>query len=161
MRQSWAPVALGLLLLTGCADQPTVTARRTTGPTASRWPTAAPTTAGGVPTSPGPVTRGSIPSSRTTTAVSAWPQATRPTPPRDPTDTIKMTDMVIGIVTRGGSGPCYGVETDDGTEYALYSSRPLRLTRGQYVRLHTESSTLRIDCGSGQFRAITAIEPTP
>jgi hypothetical protein len=104
------------------------------------------------PGSPVPPRDGSAPST--------WPNAGVPTqPPRDPTDNILDTETVVGFVTRGGSGPCFGLQTEDGVDYALYSIRQLTLTRGQYVRVETEPSDVRIDCGSGRFRAITTVEP--
>jgi hypothetical protein len=80
-------------------------------------------------------------------------------PPRDPTDSIKKTNLVVGVVTRGGSGPCFGVRTDDGTDYALYSVNPLTLTHGTYVKVRTRTAKVRIDCGPGKFLEITALEP--
>lgn len=90
----------------------------------------------------------------------ALPTVTRATaPPDNPTDAIKKTDIVVGTVTRGGSGPCYGLQTDDGTQYALYSRNPLTLTRGSYAKVHTKPATVRIFCGPGRFLEITALEP--
>ena len=90
----------------------------------------------------------------------ALPTVTRATaPPDGPTDAIKKTDIVVGIVTRGGSGPCYGLQTDDGTQYALYSRNALPLTRGSYAKVRTKPATVRIFCGPGRFLEITALEP--
>jgi hypothetical protein len=98
--------------------------------------------------------------SPTPTNPAALPTATRATaPPKAPTDALKKTDLVVGVVTRGGSGPCYGLQTDDGTEYALYSRNALTLTRGSYVKAHTKPATVRIFCGPGRFLEITKLEP--
>jgi hypothetical protein len=78
-------------------------------------------------------------------------------PPEEPTDQIKKTDMIVGLVTRGGSGPCYGLQTDNGTEYALYSSARHELARGKYVRLRTKATLLRIDCGPGKPLEIVSV----
>jgi hypothetical protein len=86
------------------------------------------------------------------------PTLTRPTgPPREPTDQLKKTDIVVGTVTRGGSGPCYGLQTDDGVDYALYSAGGQQLTRGTRVKVQTRPTRLRIDCGAGRFVEIAAI----
>lgn len=164
--RKWYGLVLGVVVvLAGCTGQPPMPVPPTSlpasaDPDASRWPDATITS---VPMSPGAVT----PRASATPVTSASP--TLPyegrsgplsaSPPRYPTDNIKKTSVVVGVVTRGGSGPCFGVQTDDGVEYALYSGLHLTLTRGQYVRLRTEPSDLRIDCGSGRFRAITAVEP--
>jgi hypothetical protein len=87
------------------------------------------------------------------------PTFTRPTaPPEDPTDQIKDTSIVVGLVTRGGSGPCYGLQTDNGTQYALYSNTKHELPRGKYVRVQTKPSLLRIDCGPGKLLEIVRVE---
>ena len=44
-----------------------------------------------------------------------------PEPPKTPSDLVPH-DVVAGRVTRGGSGPCYGLVTEDGTEYAMHST---------------------------------------
>src|SRR5690349_7245222 len=43
-------------------------------------------------------------------------------PPREPTDNDKPTGWIVGTVTAGGTGPCYGLVTDDGIKYALHST---------------------------------------
>ena len=45
-----------------------------------------------------------------------------------PTDYIA-GDRIGGRVTKGGSGPCYGLVTDDGKQYALHSTAGLRRSR--------------------------------
>ena len=98
--------------------------------------------------------------SPTPTSPAALPAATRATaPPKSPTDALKKTDLVVGLITRGGGGPCYGLQTDDGTQYALYSRTALTLTRGSYVKAHTKPATVKIFCGPGRFLEITKLEP--
>jgi hypothetical protein len=79
-------------------------------------------------------------------------------PPKEPTDRIKKTDIVAGLVTKGGSGPCYGVTTDDGTQYALHSTAGLQLPKGKYVRVRTAPSALRIYCGPGRLLDLVRVE---
>jgi hypothetical protein len=77
--------------------------------------------------------------------------------PRTPSD-LMPTGVVAGRITRGGSGPCYGLITEDGIEYAVYSTAGLVLPDGTYVRVRWEPLTLKVDCGAG--RPIHAIEMT-
>ena len=87
---------------------------------------------------------GSPPLSNTT------PPTLRPPsgPPKSPTD--QQPEWIAGRVTRGGSGPCYGLETDDGTQYALYNAEGITLEMGAVVRVRVEPLLVKIDCGSGQ-----------
>lgn len=88
------------------------------------------------------------------------PTLTQPTaPPSDPTDRIKKTDVVVGTVTRGGTGPCYGLTTDDGRQYALYEAAGRELVKGTRMTVTTTPSRLRINCGEGTLVEITAIAP--
>jgi hypothetical protein len=91
---------------------------------------------------------------------SALPTITRPTaPPRGPTDDIKDTDWVVGTVTTGGSGPCYGLTTDDGTQYALHGAAGVQLVRGARMRVQTRPALVRIYCGPGKLVEMTRAEP--
>jgi hypothetical protein len=93
-------------------------------------------------------------------APGALPTPGRPSaPPRGPSDQIKKTNLVVGTVTRGGSGPCYGLSTDDGKAYALHGTDGRQLVKGTRVRVQTKPSLLRIDCGTGKLVEIVTIEP--
>jgi hypothetical protein len=50
------------------------------------------------------------------------------------------------------------VQTDDGTQYALYSAHGDNLVRGTRVKVRTKPSRLRIDCGTGRFLEMTTVE---
>ncbi|HET6530273.1 MAG TPA: hypothetical protein VFH03_06600 [Actinoplanes sp.] len=76
-------------------------------------------------------------------------------PPKTPTDLVPH-DVAAGRVTRGGSGPCYGLTTDDGTEYALHSTAGISLVEGWYVRIRFAPRTTAVDCGPG--RPVTLLE---
>ena len=80
-------------------------------------------------------------------------------PPSDPTDDIKATDIVVGTVNRGGTGPCYGLITDDGVQYALYEAKGRALPTGIRIEVATAPSRLRINCGSGQLVEVKALAP--
>jgi hypothetical protein len=151
-------LALGVLIaVAGCGaqEQPSVGAGR---PYPSNSLSVSPTSPAPSPTPSTPLPLSERPSPP---ARSPLPTLTRnSSPPDNPTDQIKKTTLVVGLVTHGGTGPCFGVQTDDGTEYALYSALELTLKRGQHVQLWTRPSSLRIDCGSGQFREITGVKAT-
>ena len=145
----WKVVAAGLgltgLLLVGCAtsteDDVTVndpSASPAEGPSAS---------------STGPASSSTPPLSRTPP-----PTLTPPTePPQTPTDPMP-TEWVAGIVTRGGTGPCYGMETDDGKQYALYGTDGVALSRGDTIRVRIAPLRLKIYCGAGQHAQIVKLE---
>lgn len=77
-------------------------------------------------------------------------------PPKKPTDE-QATDRIAGRVTRGGSGPCYGVVTDDGKEYALYGSDTGTLQVDSFVRVTIAPLLLRINCGPGTHASIVEL----
>jgi hypothetical protein len=81
------------------------------------------------------------------------------TPPSDPTDEIKPTEVVVGTVNRGGTGPCYGLVTDDGVQYALYEDKGRALTTGLRIEAATAPTKLRIDCGAGTLVEVKALKP--
>ncbi|GLH94732.1 hypothetical protein [Phytohabitans aurantiacus] len=78
-------------------------------------------------------------------------------PPATPSDQ-RPKDIVVGRVTRGGEGPCYGMVTDDGREYALYSTAGTKLAEGNTVKIRFEPLRLKIYCGPGEH--ISALEIT-
>jgi hypothetical protein len=79
-------------------------------------------------------------------------------PPKEPTDKQPSTGWVAGMVTRGGTGPCYGLIADDGNRYALYSTAGIDLKQGDRVKVQLEASPLRIYCGPGDLMAMTDAE---
>jgi hypothetical protein len=81
-------------------------------------------------------------------------------PPSEPTDRIRDTaGWVVGTVTAGGSGPCYGLVTDDGKQYALHSAAGTTLTKGARMRVRTEPAKARISCGAGKSVEMLTAEP--
>jgi hypothetical protein len=70
-------------------------------------------------------------------------------PPKSPTDQ-RRHDRVVGRVVSGGSGPCYGVETDDGKLYAVHSPTAGELAVGTTVRVTIGPAPTDVDCGDGQ-----------
>jgi len=117
------------LLVSGCATTgpDDGTADRPSPPAATASEAASPTTV------PSPTLR---------------PSGAPSAPPKKPTDGLP-SDRIAGRVTRGGSGPCYGVVTDDGTEYALYGTGAGTLQVGSHVRVTIAPLLLKISCGPG------------
>ena len=75
-------------------------------------------------------------------------------PPTDP----QPVDVIVGRVVRGGDGPCYGVETDDGDIYAVYSTTAGNLAVGTTVRVKTKPLLIKIYCGEGKHVAAVSVE---
>jgi hypothetical protein len=84
---------------------------------------------------------------------SAVPSA-KVSPPSD----LQPTGVVVGRIVRGGSGPCYGVETDDGKLYAVYSTKAGTLAVGTNVRIKTAPLLLKIYCGEGEHVSGVSVE---
>jgi hypothetical protein len=76
-------------------------------------------------------------------------------PPKTPSDTTQ-TSFVTGTVVAGGSGPCYGLETDDGKRYALYGGGG-SLSVGQRIRVEFAPQTQAVSCGPGQLIHIVRV----
>ncbi|MEU4622449.1 hypothetical protein AB0G04_21085 [Actinoplanes sp. NPDC023801] len=109
-------------------------------------------------TSPSPES-GSTPSSPATRPDKPLPTITlTDKPPKEPTDKLPATGWVAGMVTRGGTGPCYGLIADDGNRYALYSTAGIDLKEGDRVKVQLEASPLRIYCGPGDLMSMTDAE---
>jgi hypothetical protein len=82
------------------------------------------------------------------------PGSGKVSPPTDP----QPTGIVVGRIVRGGSGPCYGVETDDGKLYAVYSTQASDLAVGTTVRVKTAPLLLKIYCGEGEHVLGVSVE---
>jgi len=90
----------------------------------------------------------------------ALPTLSQPAaPPSEPTDDIKPTEVIVGTVIRGGTGPCYGLVTDDGVQYALYEAKGRALKTGIRVTVDASPSRLRIDCGTGTLVEVKTLTP--
>jgi hypothetical protein len=148
-RKSWTGVAALLLtpvLLAGC--ETTGGTSTMPGQDPSPRPSASPSELPVAPES------GATPPLSSTDLPTMRPPAK---PPKTPTDLVPH-DVVAGRVTRGGSGPCYGLITDDDTEYALHSTAGIRLVEGTYVRIRFASLTSSASCGPG--RQVALLEAT-
>ncbi|MEV4758210.1 hypothetical protein AB0J86_24250 [Micromonospora sp. NPDC049559] len=77
-------------------------------------------------------------------------------PPSEPTDQ-RRNEVVGGTVTRGGPGPCYGLVTDDGVEYALYGRDAGTLTEGRRLVVLVGPQLLKVDCGPGRPASIVEV----
>jgi hypothetical protein len=147
---AWLALAAAGTALTGCAgDGPGVAL-----PTGSAPVTAPSATPPSAPPSAPPAAPGDLPSSGSN------PPGTNPDgPPTGYTDLEKGPGWVVGVITRGGTGPCYGLAAEDGKTYALHSTEGITLTKNAHVRVKVIASRLRISCGEGQQVLLQAVEP--
>ena len=81
--------------------------------------------------------------------------------PKTPTDIVRSPGWTEGTITRGGSGPCYGLVTFDGVAYAMYSDNGTKLAKGDHIRAELTPAKLRIDCGEGIPVGMGAIQRFP
>ncbi|MGQ5264112.1 hypothetical protein ACTWLT_25545 [Micromonospora sp. ZYX-F-536] len=81
------------------------------------------------------------------------PPVVKPSPPTD----LRQSNLVSGTVTRGGTGPCYGMVAEDGTEYALHGPDAGELRAGSFVTLRLAPLQARIACGPGKPMSIVPL----
>jgi hypothetical protein len=120
---------------------------------------ASPSTTSSSPASP-PATPTPTPSgSASTPSNPVPPTATPPTgPPRTPTDTVK-AGAVVGTIVLDSTGPCYQLVTDEGRQYALYSSTGFTAKKGDRLWVQLARLALKIYCGPGEHASITSYAP--
>jgi hypothetical protein len=114
-----------------------------------------PTPSAATPSVPPPSAPPSSASTRPPLSSTVLPTRGPAKPPKTPSDLVPH-DVIVGRVTRGGTGPCYGLVTDDDVEYAMYSAAGPTLREGSTVRVRFEPLLLKINCGPG--RHISAVE---
>jgi hypothetical protein len=148
--------SLVVVFLSACSSTPA----EDTGISVPSSPSASPSTA---PASPS-VAPSASPSAAPTGPFNSVPTgpppgAKRPSGiPKTPTDVVRSPGWTEGWVTRGGTGPCYGLVDIDGKPYAVYSDAGTALKKGEYVRVRLTPARLRIDCGSGTPVQMLAVE---
>lgn len=126
-----------------------------TAGSADAAPTAGAT--GAAPSAPDPTS----PSGRSRPPLSATrpPTLGPPTaPPRWPSD-LRKANVLAGRITRGGAGPCYGLVTDDGREYALHGPDRGTFATGAWVRVTVGPADPTANCGPGTPASIVKIDP--
>ncbi|RKN48404.1 hypothetical protein [Micromonospora endolithica] len=159
--RSLLPVVAALALATaasgcqGVEEEPTVS-----GPQSP-----APTPPGGTEPPAGPTATppaGSVaPSGRTGPSLSPTRPPTPGPPtalPSRPTD-LRRVNALAGRITRGGDGPCYGLVTDDGREYALHGVGKGSFATGTWVQVTIGPADPAADCGSGTPATLVKIAP--
>ncbi|WMF04602.1 hypothetical protein [Micromonospora robiginosa] len=108
--------------------------------------------AASTPASPGPAASGSpaAPAGRPTPLSATRPPIPRRPagPPKKPTD-ARPAGVVAGWITRGGTGPCYGLVDENGREYALHGPDAGELREGAFVSLRLAPGDSAVDCGPG------------
>ncbi|MEU7904198.1 hypothetical protein [Actinoplanes sp. NPDC049118] len=143
---------LALGLLTACSG-PNVAPGTSVPVPPSRAPSSSLTPA---TSSPAPVPSG-LPGTVPTGAPPSRPAGI----PKTPTDIVRTAGWTEGTVTRGGSGPCYGMVTFDGVTYAMYSDTGVKLAVGDHIRARLTPAKLRIYCGEGIGVNLGAIQHFP
>lgn len=143
---------IGLVMAAGA-----VAAGCATGPGSPAAPANPSAGAAAAPPAGAAANHSAAPSNPSTGAAAAPPEPSDP--PREPGDQPPAAGWVSGMITRGGTGPCYGFLSDDGTRYALHGTAGDELDRGDRVRVRLEATALRIHCGPGTLMAMTAVEP--
>jgi hypothetical protein len=78
-------------------------------------------------------------------------------PPKTPTDQVG-TEWVVGTATKDSKGPCYGLVTDDGVQFALYGGG-IALRKGERMRAKIGPLKLKIYCGPGRHASIIELRP--
>jgi hypothetical protein len=81
--------------------------------------------------------------------------------PKTPTDIVRSPGWIEGTITRGGTGPCYGLVTFDGVAYSMYSDKGTKLAQGDHIKAELTPARLRIDCGAGIPVSMGAIQHFP
>jgi hypothetical protein len=66
---------------------------------------------------------------------------------------------VLGTVTRGGDGPCYGLQADDGRLLALRGAGAGTLNVGDRIRARVMVPLSEEDCGEGVPMTLLEIKP--
>jgi hypothetical protein len=147
-----------LLALTGCAGT------RNEGDAVSAEQTPSGTSSAGAPPSASAPTGPTDPASSSPAGRPARSQVPLPTlrpptrPPRRPTDARKV-NALAGRINRGGDGPCYGLVTDDGRQYALHGTGKGTFAVGTTVRVTIGPADPAADCGPGIPATIVDISP--
>jgi hypothetical protein len=106
-------------------------------------------------------------SSEVKTSATALASAS-PNLPVDPTtgsdpSTSPPSDLItgfwlLGSITRGGPGPCYGFRTDGGREYALSGATIGPLAIGDRIRARIKTTEQPVDCGPGEVGILLEIK---
>lgn len=81
--------------------------------------------------------------------------------PKTPTDIVHPSGWIEGTITRGGTGPCYGMVTFDGVTYAMYSDTGVKLAEGDHIQARLTPAKQRISCGDGIPVSLGAIRYFP
>ncbi|MEH0931122.1 hypothetical protein [Micromonospora sp. CPCC 205558] len=136
------------LALTGCAAD----TRNGDSVSAEQDPSATPAdepSPSATPTPPTAAPADSSPTGRPTRSRTPLPTLGPPTgPPREPSD-LRKKHLVAGRINRGGDGPCYGLITDDGQQYALHGAGLGTFGVGVVVRVTLGPADPAVDCGPG------------
>jgi hypothetical protein len=129
--------------------------------TACSEPNVAPGTSVPVTPSQAATSAAQSPSTPDNSVAAAAPPSKPAGIPKTPTDIVHTAGWIEGTITRGGTGPCYGLVTFDGVAYAMYSDTGTELAEGDHIRARLTPAKLRISCGEGIAVEMGAIQRFP
>ncbi|MFI5494329.1 hypothetical protein [Actinoplanes sp. NPDC051859] len=154
-----AATSLVVVFLSACAS----TDSAAPGNSVPAPPSAAPSASSAAPPAVPPADVTTPPAVAPTTVGTGAPPGVRKPPaiPKTPTDTNPYAGWTEGYITRGGTGPCYGLADLDGKPYAIYSDAGTPLMKGAHIRAKLVPATLRINCGEGTQVQMEAVEQLP
>ncbi|MBU2667682.1 hypothetical protein KOI35_29640 [Actinoplanes bogorensis] len=151
LRSTAGALMVALLLVGGCS--------RSSDETPAAAPVAAaPVASGAVPSAPGAVAPTDLPAPDWTVPPgqpvdsdsSPLPPPTRAPGVKAPNPADLRVGWLTATVTKGGSGPCYGVTAEDGVAWSLYSKKSVPLAKGDHVKARITPGKTPVDCGSGK-----------
>ncbi|GID30108.1 hypothetical protein [Paractinoplanes brasiliensis] len=136
-------LVLVLLLVSGCSDDEPAAANGIVLPGSA--PSAEP---GATP--PGaadnPVPAGQPADSE----ASPLPPPSRPAAIASPDLSALRVGSITATVTKGGGGPCYGLLSEDGVAWSVYSKKSVPIAKGDHVQARITPGKTPVDCGSGR-----------
>ncbi|GAB2613511.1 hypothetical protein Aab01nite_69740 [Paractinoplanes abujensis] len=81
---------------------------------------------------------------------SPLPPPSRPAGVAAPDLSALRVGSITATVTKGGSGPCYGLTSEDGVAWSVYSKKPVPIAKGDRVQARITPGKTPVDCGSGK-----------
>lgn len=155
LRSTAGVLALALLLVGGCSDDSDDPASANgsgvvPGADASVAPSA--------PQPPGAVGDNPVPAGQPADSeASPLPPPSRPAGVAAPDLSSLRVGSITATVTKGGSGPCYGLLSEDGVAWSVYSKKPVPITKGDHVQARITPGKTPVDCGSGRSATLDRV----
>ncbi|MDY7085197.1 MAG: hypothetical protein SYR96_08845 [Actinomycetota bacterium] len=137
-------LVLALLLVSGCSDDEPAAANDIV------LPGSAPSAEPGATPSPG-VADNPVPAGQPADSeASPLPPPSRPAAIASPDLSALRVGSINATVTKGGGGPCYGLLSEDGVAWSVYSKKSVPIAKGDHVQARITPGKTPMDCGSGR-----------